>query len=118
MCEIMTAAIAGGQGSFVPGKGGTLNSMLATIIDLGKIGDPAKIGADIQAVKAHVKSAHPAPGFEEVLTPGEPERRTAAKRAQAGIEVDDTTWRDIRAAAESLGIDAAEFDRTVGANAA
>jgi uncharacterized oxidoreductase len=117
MCEIMTAAIAGGQGSFVPGKGGTLNSMLATIIDLSKIGDPAKIDADIQAVKAHVKSARPAPGFEEVLTPGEPERRTAAKRAKDGIEVDDTTWRDIRAAAESLGIDAAEFDRTVGANA-
>ncbi len=116
MCEIMTAAVAGGQGSFVAGKGGTLNSMLATIIDLSQIGDPAKIDADIQAVKAHVKSARPAPGTEEVLTPGEPERRNAAKRAQTGIEVDDTTWRDIRAAALSLGIDDAEFDRTVGAN--
>jgi hypothetical protein len=33
-----------------------------------------------------------------------------------GIEVDATTWRDIRAAAESLGITAAEFDQAVGAN--
>ncbi|HVY14817.1 MAG TPA: malate/lactate/ureidoglycolate dehydrogenase [Rhodopila sp.] len=116
MCEIMTAAIAGGQGSFVPGKGGTLNSMLAIVIDVSKIGDPAKVDADIQAVKTHVKSAKVAPGVEEVLMPGEPERRMAAKRAQAGIDVDDTTWRDIRAAAQSLGIDDAEFDRTVGAN--
>jgi len=63
-----------------------------------------------------VKSAHPAPGFDEVLTPGEPERRYAALRSQQGIDVDDTTWRDVRAAAESIGITAAEFDQAAGAN--
>jgi hypothetical protein len=35
---------------------------------------------------------------------------------EQGIEVDDTTWRDIRTAAESIGISAAEFDQAVGAN--
>lgn len=116
MCEVMAAAIAGGQGAFAEAKGGILNSMLATVIDLSKLGDPAAIGADIAAVKAHVKSARPAPGFDEVLVPGEPERRYAAKRMAEGIEVDETTWRDIRAAAESLGITAAEFDQAVGVN--
>ena len=77
MCEVMAAAIGGGQGAFHEAKGGILNSMLATVIDLSKLGDPAAIGADIQAVKAHVKSARPGPGFDEVLTPGEPERRYA-----------------------------------------
>src|ERR1700753_3196534 len=75
MCEVMAAAIGGGQGAFHEAKGGALNSMLATIIDLSKLGDPDLIAADIQAVKSHVKSARPAPGFEEVLAPGEPERR-------------------------------------------
>jgi hydroxycarboxylate dehydrogenase B len=117
MCEIMASAVAGGQGaSHEKAKGGILNSMLVTVIDLSKLGDTAKIAGDIQAVKAYVKSARPAPGFEEVLTPGEPERRYAAKRMQSGIEVDDTTWRDIRAAAESLGITAAEFDTAAGVN--
>jgi uncharacterized oxidoreductase len=118
MCEIMAAAVAGGQGAFHEAKGGVLNSMLATVIDLAKLGDPEKIAADIQAVKSHVKSARPAPGFNEVLTPGEPERRYAAMRAEHGIEVDDTTWRDIRAAAGTLGISAAEFDQAAGANRA
>ena len=117
MCEIMAAAVAGGQGAFHEAKGGVLNSMLATVIDLSKLGDPDKIAADIQSVKAHVKSARPGPGFDEVLTPGEPEKRYAAKRTEHGIEVDDTTWRDIRTAAETLGITAADFDQTVGANA-
>ena len=116
MCEIMAAAVAGGQGAFDTPKGGILNSMLATVIDLSKLGDPAQIAADVQAVKAHVKSARPAPGFNEVLVPGEPERRYAEKRMRDGIEVDETTWRDIRAAAESIGISAAEFDQAAGAN--
>ncbi|WP_428535769.1 malate/lactate/ureidoglycolate dehydrogenase [Rhodopila sp.] len=116
MCEIMASAVAGGQGAFNDAKGGVLNSMLATLIDVSKLGDPAAIAANVQAVKSHVKSARPAPGFNEVLTPGEPEQRHAAVRAEQGIEVDDVTWRDIRAAAETLGISAAEFDQTVGAN--
>ena len=116
MCEIMAAAVAGGQGAFHPPKGGILNSMLVTVIDLSKLGDPAAIGADTRAVTEYVKSARPAPGYDEVLLPGEPERRHAAQRMQHGIEVDETTWRDIRAAAESLGITAAEFDQAVGAN--
>jgi uncharacterized oxidoreductase len=116
MCEIMAAAVAGGQGAFDEAKGGVLNSMLVTVIDLSKLGDPAVIAADIQAVKAHVKSARPAPGFDEVLTPGEPEKRYAAKRLAQGIEVDDTTWRDIRAAAETLGITPAEFEQALGMN--
>ncbi len=116
MCEIMASAVAGGQGAFHEAKGGVLNSMLVTVIDLSRLGDPAKIAADVQAVKAHVKSARPGPGFDEVLTPGEPEKRYAARRMVDGIDVDDTTWRDIRTAAESIGITAVEFNRAVGAN--
>ena len=119
MCEIMATAIAGGQGAahFAQAKHGVMNSMLATIIDTSQLGDPAKIAADIQATKAHIKSARPAPGFDEVLVPGEPERRYAEQRRAKGIEVDTQTWTDIRAAALSLGITDAEFDRAVGANA-
>ena len=112
----MAAAVAGGQGVFDAAKGGVLNSMLATVIDLSKLGDPDLIAANIQAVKAHVKSARPAPGFDEVLVPGEPEKRYAAMRSERGIEVDDTTWRDIRTAAGTLGITPAEFDQVIGVN--
>jgi uncharacterized oxidoreductase len=116
MCEIMAAAIAGGQGAFEPGKGGALNSMLATIVDLSKLGDPVETAARIEAAKAHVKSARPAPGFSEVLVPGEPERRYAAERSVNGIDVDDTTWRDIREAAGKLGITDAEIAQAIGSN--
>jgi hydroxycarboxylate dehydrogenase B len=120
MCEIMAAAVAGGQGAwqFADAKNGVLNSMLAVVIDLSKLGDPAVIGAAIEGTKAHIKSARPGPGMKEVLVPGEPERRYAAHRSVNGIEVDDTTWRDIRAAAASIGIADSEFDQAVSANQA
>ncbi len=84
MCEIMATAVAGGQAAHDPEKGGVLNSMLAIVIDLAKLGDPAAIAAAAGATRAHIKSANPAHGVTEVLTPGEPERMAAAKRTVRG----------------------------------
>ena len=116
MCEIMAGAIGGGQRVDQTVKGGILNSMLAIVIDLAKLGDPAAIGADVESVKAHIRTSRVAPGFDEVLLPGEPERRAAAERSATGIPVDATTWHDIREAAGKLGITEAEIERAMGAN--
>ena len=118
MCEIMAGAIGGGQRVDQPTHGGIINSMLATVIDVSRLGDPAAIARDVEATKAHIRTARVAPGFDEVLLPGEPERRAAQRRADTGIEVDTTTWNEIREAAAKLGITAAELDQAVGANAA
>src|SRR6202012_2833449 len=60
MCEIMATAVAGGQGAHDPAQGGVLNSMLALVIDLAKIGDPAAVIASVGATRAHLKSARSA----------------------------------------------------------
>src|SRR3984957_11295955 len=39
MCEIMATAVAGGQSAHDPAQGGVVNSMLAIVIDLAKLGD-------------------------------------------------------------------------------
>ncbi len=51
-----------------------------------------------------VKSVRPAPGFSEVLVPGEPEGRVAAERQAHGIPVDDVTWSALVTAAEACGV--------------
>ena len=97
-------------------KGGVLNSMLAILIDVSRLGGSAAVAEHVAATKAHIRSSRTAPGFTEVLLPGEPEQRRITERGERGIEVDDTTWRDIREAASTLGITAAEIERTIGAN--
>ena len=117
MAEIMTTAIAGGQRADEPRQGGTLNSMLATIIDVSRLGGVEHVAAQTAATRSHITSARRAPGFDEILLPGDPERRYAAERQAKGIPVDETTWRDIRAAAAKVGITDAEFDAAAGRNA-
>lgn len=54
---------------------------------------------------AYLKSSAPAPGFEEVLVPGELEFRTMRRRAQDGIPVDGETLGAMRTYGDRLGVD-------------
>ncbi|MCY3575129.1 MAG: Ldh family oxidoreductase [Chloroflexi bacterium] len=58
----------------------------------------------VAALKARVKAAQPAAGFDEVLLPGEPEARAYAKRSQTGIPLPDAVWADLRELAAELGV--------------
>jgi uncharacterized oxidoreductase len=117
MCEIMAGALAGGQRAEQACKGGILNSMLAVVIDPGKLNDPEAVAAGAASTAAHIRSSRVAPGFAEVLLPGEPERRSAERRGREGIPVDDGTWRDVLEAAAKLGITQGEIDQVVASNA-
>jgi len=116
MCEIMAGALAGGQRAEQECKGGILNSMLAVVIDPGKLNDPAAVAVGAASTAAHIRSSRVAPGFEQVLLPGEPERRSAEQRGREGIRVDDGTWRDVLEAAAKLGITQGEIDQVVASN--
>jgi uncharacterized oxidoreductase len=69
---------------------------------------------EIAAAAAWIKSSRPRPGFEEVLLPGEPERRRRVQRRAHGIEVDPESWSQIRAAANAAGVTDSEIERLVG----
>ena len=52
----------------------------------------------------YVKSSAPAPGFEEVLVPGDLEFRTMRRREAEGIPIDERTWQAIQEHADRLGV--------------
>jgi uncharacterized oxidoreductase len=43
---------------------------------------------------------------EEILLPGDPERKTSAARTANGIPIDDGNWRQLLAFAEKLKVPA------------
>ncbi|MHB1007336.1 MAG: Ldh family oxidoreductase [Chloroflexota bacterium] len=51
-----------------------------------------------------IKAVPPAPGFTEVLIPGEPELRTHAQRSEEGIALPDATWQALVQTGENLGL--------------
>jgi LDH2 family malate/lactate/ureidoglycolate dehydrogenase len=55
-------------------------------------------------LEQRIRAVPPAPGFTEVLVPGDPEARTRVSRQQDGIPIADDIWQSLATVAESLGI--------------
>lgn len=53
---------------------------------------------------AFIKSTKRAPGFAEILLPGESGRRREAEQKAAGVVVDDSTWSELTELAAELGV--------------
>jgi uncharacterized oxidoreductase len=115
VCELMSAALAGGP--LVADQteaGAILNNMMAIVIDPARMatGDEP-IAAACERMITWVKSAAVADGVAEVLSPGEPEQMNRVRLGDR-IEIDPTTWGEIGKAAARLGIDARAIPRPAG----
>ena len=55
-----------------------------------------------------MKSTSPAPGFDEVLVPGDFEHRLRGERLTQGIDIPETVYQQIQAAAKHLNVSLAE----------
>lgn len=111
MCEMMAGAFGGGRRIDEPVLDGIINSMFAVVTDLEALGGAAKIEADVGATKSYLTSAPRREGGEDILLPGDPERRAAAQREAQGIPVDDRTFDQLIEAAISVGIAREELIR-------
>jgi uncharacterized oxidoreductase len=58
----------------------------------------------VEDLVSYCKSSARMPGVDEILVAGEPEARSAARRRAEGIPLDDETWSQIAAAAQSVGV--------------
>jgi len=54
---------------------------------------------------AYIKTTKCAPGFNEILLPGETGRRRETTQRKNGVEVDEDTWEQLRQLASELGVD-------------
>ena len=97
-----------GSGSFAEeGRGGDVYGRSGTLLvalDAGLFRDRAEYVRDVDATLRQIKAVPPAPGVDEVLVPGEPERRARAERERTGISVEEPTLNAIRDVAASLGL--------------
>jgi len=91
----LTGALAAPQGEFSSGA-------FFVCVDPGVFGPRAAYGQAADDLLGQIKSVRPAPGFDEVLLPGEPEQRARAARAD-GVPVDDVTWGKLQALRRTIG---------------
>ena len=70
---------------------------------------------EMDGVIANIKSSKLAPGFKEILMPGEPEWRQQEKRLKEGIFLDDPIYQQILETAKSVGVDIGAYKGKAGA---
>ena len=113
VCELLGGALTGGGTwhSDDRSKKRVWNGMLTILIDPKRLGTGDAFAAETSAFLESLRRSPPAPGFDRVRIAGEPERETRAKRERDGISVDETTWKEILAAAAKVKADPARIDQ-------
>ena len=106
MIDVLGGALSGAGCS---GSGNTRlqNGVLMIAMDIAKFTPLDDFYTHVDELVAHVKSSPLAPGFDEILVPGEIEARREQQRAEEGIPLDDETWRQLQETAAALGISVA-----------
>jgi uncharacterized oxidoreductase len=80
------------------------NGMLSIYLKPEAFAGRDAFAAEASAYLDYFRSARPAEGFAEVLTPGEPERRMRARREAEGLPMPEEIWNLILAAGERVGL--------------
>jgi uncharacterized oxidoreductase len=114
--ELLAGGLSGGN-TIQPGNaraGGTLNSMTTFVVDPARLAGTEWLRREIDGFAAYVKASPPASPGSPVLVPGDPERMAREQRLRDGIAVDATTWDEILAAAEQIGISRSEAEKLTG----
>ena len=108
MIDILGGALSGAGCS---GSGNTRlqNGVLMIALDIAKFIPLDEFYEHVDGLVAHVKASPTAPGFDEILVPGEIEARQRERRLREGIPIDDETWRQIQETAAEVGIPELKF---------
>lgn len=80
------------------------NGVWMELIDIEQVAGRDEYDQWMRQYEQHLKSARKRPGVEEILLPGEIERRVQATRTSEGVAIPDETWRQLTALAAELQV--------------
>jgi uncharacterized oxidoreductase len=109
LVEILTGALTEGGVSNSeeyksrPFYGG--NGIFMMAIDVGRLTDLDSFKERVDDLLRSVKASPTAPGYDEIMIPGDPERRKKEKLLKEGIFIEEKTWNDIAALAMELNVE-------------
>ncbi len=111
--DLLAGAITTGKSSD-PQDTVLRNNMLSIYIAPQVYDVEGTVSDEVSRLLQWVKASPPAIPGQPVLLPGEVERTSRILRTAQGIPVDDKTWGDLVAAAESVGISAEAAEKLAG----
>ena len=101
--DILAGALSGG-GCSRKDAGRVGNTFLVFVVNIDRLRGEQPFHADVEQLVEFVKSSDLAPGFTEILVPGEPEASEKERRQRNGVPVDSETWRQITEVGRKYGV--------------
>ena len=86
------------------------NGVLFLFLSIGLFRSSQAFLDETAEVAERVRGLRPAPGFDSVMMPGDPERAQAERRSRDGIPIDPTTWAQLAEVASGLGVEVLQVE--------
>jgi LDH2 family malate/lactate/ureidoglycolate dehydrogenase len=111
---VITALLSGGLygtelGNVIDGPVPGGDSQLLLALDIAAFTDPDEFRGRVDRIVRQVRESRPAPGFAGAVTPGASAAAAIARNRRDGLALTAETVRSILAAADALGVDAADL---------
>ncbi len=105
-CELLGGALTGGGTWHRPASSArtVLNGMLSILIDPARLGTQNSFEQEALAFVEWVRQSPDAVDSDGLQLAGDPERAARLLRQRDGIVLDDTTWSEILAAGQKVGL--------------
>ena len=106
MIEIFAGALSGGVCIRETPINQNGNCVFMQVFDTAQLGGHDHFRNEVAGLVGFVRGCPRIDGVDEILLPGDPERRALAARTRDGIPLDDGNWRALLDLAERLGVTA------------
>jgi uncharacterized oxidoreductase len=102
LLDMLVGGLSGGPCSTPGAPNMSGNEVLFLVLDIAQFAGAEHFLREVTGLADSIRSCPRAEGASEILLPGDPERREAARRRQHGIPLDDGTWAQLVKKADVL----------------
>lgn len=106
MVEIFCGALTGGLTIREVPITQNGNCVFMQVLNPGQLGGAEHFASEVSQLVEFIRCCPRIEGVDEILLPGDPERRMLAKRSAEGIPLDEGNFKQLAALAERLGVTA------------
>jgi uncharacterized oxidoreductase len=104
LLEMFAGGFSGAPCSHAAAEPRSANAVFFVVLDIAAFAGAEHFLRETTAVSQHVRSAPRVAGVDEILLPGDPERREKTRRHAAGLTLDDGTWGQLSQLATRLKV--------------
>ena len=104
MIEMLCGGLSGGDTARPNPPKPVGNCVFLVVIDPKHFAGMEHLEREVRHLEAYVRGVPRIDGVEEILLPGDPERRSVGQRQRDGIPIDERNWSALTELAERLGV--------------